>query len=107
MAKITKDKLIELIQESLEEYMGGSSEEMQGPDMGHGGGCAMEEPMDEPMDLESQVAELKSMMQQLMDMMGGQAMMELQAAAGAGNKTPGPESKDKKDKKDKKDEEGE
>ena len=60
MAKITKDKLIELIQESLEEYMGGSSEEMQGADMGHGGGCPMDdepmdeppldEPMDEPMD---------------------------------------------------------
>jgi hypothetical protein len=28
------------------------------------------------MDLESQVAELKGMMQQLLDMMGGQQMME-------------------------------
>jgi len=109
MAKITKDKLIELIQESLEEYMGGSSEEMQGADMGHGGGCPMDDepmdaPMDEPMDLESQVAELKSMMQQLMDMMGGQAMAEITSKPGAGSQTPGPESKDKKDKKD---EEGE
>tara|TARA_R100000664_G_C2632650_1_gene61472 strand:- start:154 stop:459 length:306 start_codon:yes stop_codon:yes gene_type:complete len=100
MAKITKDKLIELIQESLEEYMGGSSDEMQGADMGHGGGCPMDdepmaEPMDEPMDLESQVAELKSMMQQLMDMMSGQQMMELQAAAGEGR-----QSKDKEDEED-------
>jgi hypothetical protein len=87
MAKITKEKLIGLIQESLEEYMD------DGYDMGHGGGCAMEEPMDapmdEPMDLESQVAELKSMMQQLMDMMGGQAMAEIASAPGAGNQTPG------------------
>lgn len=96
MAKITKEKLIGLIQESLEEYMD------DGYDMGHGGGCAMEEPMEEPaaeeMDLEAKVDMLSDMMRQLMDMMGGQAMMELQAAAGEGNKTPGPESKSKDDK---------
>ena len=99
MAKITKDKLIELIQESLEEYMSDSSYGMHGgagEDMGHAGGCAMaDEPMGEPMDLESQVAELKGMVQQLMDMMGGQAMMELQAAAGEGR-----QSKDKEDEED-------
>jgi hypothetical protein len=101
MAKITKEKLIELIHESLEEYRHDSSYGMHGDagaDMGHAGGCAMadepmEEPMGEPMDLESQVAELKGMVQQLMDMMGGQAMMELQAAAGEGR-----QSKDKEEK---------
>tara|TARA_R110002012_G_C11244178_1_gene565820 strand:- start:167 stop:472 length:306 start_codon:yes stop_codon:yes gene_type:complete len=88
MAKITKEKLIELIHESLEEYRHDSSYGMHGDageDMGHAGGCAMaDEPMEEPMDLESQVAELRGMMQQLMDMMGGQAMMELQASHQSG-----------------------
>ena len=104
MAKITKDKLIELIQESLEEYMEDSSSDMTGDEVPvEEGGCPMDAPMDvpmgapmgEPMDLESQVAELKGMVQQLMDMMGGQAMMELQAAAGEGR-----QSKDKEDEED-------
>jgi len=95
MAKITKDKLIELIQESLEEYMEDSSDMTGDEAPVEEGGCPMDAPMDapmgapmgEPMDLESQVAELKGMVQQLMDMMGGQAMMELQAAAGEGRQS--------------------
>jgi hypothetical protein len=82
MAKITKDKLIELIQESLGEYMDDSPEGMAGDSMA-GDSMAMEPESPcamaaeaEPMDLESQVAELKGMMQQLLDMMGGQQMME-------------------------------
>ena len=93
MAKITKEKLIGLIQESLDEYMN------DGYDMGHGGGCAMEEPEmeDEPaeeMDLEAKVDMLSDMMRQLMDMMGGQAMMELQAAAGEGRQSKEEEEKE-------------
>ena len=92
MAKITKEKLIGLIQESLDEYMS------DGYDMGHGGGCAMEEPMEEPaaeeMDLEAKVDMLSDMMRQLMDMMGGQAMMELQAAAGEGRQSKEEEEKE-------------
>ena len=85
MAKITKEKLIGLIQESLEEYMS------DGYDMGHGGGCAMEEPMEEPaaeeMDLEGKVDMLSDMMRQLMDMMGGQEMAEvMNAPSGDGDK---------------------
>ena len=77
MAKITKDKLIELIQESLGEYMDDSPEGMAGDSMAMEpeSPCAMAAEA-EPMDLESQVAELKGMMQQLLDMMGGQQMME-------------------------------
>ena len=62
MAKITKGKLVKLIQESLEEYMEMGESPPESP-------CAAEE--EEPMELEDQVAELKDMMQQLMDMMGG------------------------------------
>jgi|10_taG_2_1085330.scaffolds.fasta_scaffold279448_1 hypothetical protein len=81
MAKITKDKLIELIQESLGEYMDDSPGPMAGdmevavePESPCAMAAAAEE---EEMDLGSQVAELKGMMQQLMDMMGGQAMQEI------------------------------
>ena len=100
MAKITKDKLIELIQESLGEYMDDSPEGFAGDSMAMEpeSPCAMaaaDAAEAEPMDLESQVAELKGMMQQLLDMIGGQAMMELQAAAGEGR-----QSKDKDEDKD-------
>tara|TARA_R110000824_G_scaffold158500_2_gene332453 strand:- start:2225 stop:2614 length:390 start_codon:yes stop_codon:yes gene_type:complete len=92
MAKITKDKLVELIQESIEEYMSDSSynmsDETEG-DMEPESPCALAAAAEgEPMDLEGQVAELRDMMQQLMDMMGGQAMMELQASHQNGQ--PGP-----------------
>ena len=73
MAKITKDKLVELIQESIEEYMSDSSynmsDETEG-DMEPESPCALAAAAEgEPMDLEGQVAELRDMMQQLMDMM--------------------------------------
>jgi hypothetical protein len=88
MAKITKEKLVELIQESLEEYMSDSSYDMSGaaePAMEPESPCALAAAAEEePMDLEGQVAELRGMMQQLMDMMGGQAMMELQASHQSG-----------------------
>lgn len=79
MAKITKGKLIELIQESLGEYMDDSPEDMAGGSMAMEpeSPCAMAAAAEEEeMDLGSQVAELKGMMQQLMDMMSGQQMAE-------------------------------
>jgi hypothetical protein len=109
MAKLTKSVIMNLIKEAIDEEMKEVSEDMYMNDGGCPGADAMDDmpmggemddmpmggEMDGEMDLASEVAELKGMMQQLMDMMGGQKMMEI-----TGFDAGKPEPEEKEDKKD-------